>query len=65
MQVDKPCLNYFSLNTFFITTLIVTLGCFFTRVCVLPFQVPSREVDKDPKKLWTHWNKETKQVSTS
>ncbi len=27
------------------------------------FQVPSREVDKDPKKFWTHWNRETKQVS--
>ena len=26
-------------------------------------QVPSREVDKDAKKLWTHWNKDTKQVS--
>ncbi|XP_067942845.1 splicing factor 3A subunit 2-like [Watersipora subatra] len=25
------------------------------------FKVPSREVDKDPQKLWTHWNKETKQ----
>jgi len=25
-------------------------------------QVPSREVDKDSKKFWTHWNKETKQV---
>ncbi|XP_074643689.1 splicing factor 3A subunit 2-like [Tubulanus polymorphus] len=27
----------------------------------IAFKVPSREVDKDPKKLWTHWNKETKQ----
>jgi len=25
-------------------------------------QVPSREVDKDSKKFWTHWNRETKQV---
>lgn len=27
----------------------------------IAFKVPSREVDKDSKKLWTHWNKETKQ----
>lgn len=27
----------------------------------IAFKVPSREVDKDPQKLWTHWNKETKQ----
>ncbi|WAR01787.1 SF3A2-like protein [Mya arenaria] len=27
----------------------------------IAFKVPSREVDKDPKKLWSHWNKETKQ----
>lgn len=27
----------------------------------IAFKVPSREVDKDPKKLWTYWNKETKQ----
>lgn len=27
----------------------------------IPFKVPSREVDKDSKKFWTHWNKETKQ----
>ena len=27
----------------------------------IAFKVPSREVDKDPLKLWTHWNKETKQ----
>ncbi|XP_005096019.1 splicing factor 3A subunit 2 [Aplysia californica] len=27
----------------------------------IAFKVPSREVDKDPRKLWTHWNKETKQ----
>lgn len=27
----------------------------------IAFKVPSREVDKDPKRLWTHWNKETKQ----
>ncbi|KAL8584806.1 Splicing factor 3A subunit 2 [Nucella lapillus] len=27
----------------------------------IAFKVPSREVDKDAKKLWTHWNKETKQ----
>jgi len=27
----------------------------------IAFKVPSREVDKDPTKLWTHWNKETKQ----
>lgn len=27
----------------------------------ISFKVPSREVDKDPKKLWNHWNKETKQ----
>jgi len=25
-------------------------------------QVPSREVDKDAKKFWSHWNLETKQV---
>ena len=24
--------------------------------------MPSREVDKDPKKFWSHWNLETKQV---
>lgn len=28
----------------------------------IAFKVPSREVDKDPKKLWNHWNKETKQL---
>uniref|UniRef100_K1QW67 Splicing factor 3A subunit 2 n=1 Tax=Magallana gigas TaxID=29159 RepID=K1QW67_MAGGI len=28
----------------------------------IAFKVPSREVDKDPKKLWSHWNRETKQV---
>lgn len=27
----------------------------------ISFKVPSREVDKDSKKFWTHWNKETKQ----
>ncbi|KAK6191653.1 hypothetical protein SNE40_003285 [Patella caerulea] len=27
----------------------------------IAFKVPSREVDKDPKKLWTHWNRDTKQ----
>lgn len=27
----------------------------------IAFKVPSREVDKDPKKLWSHWNRETKQ----
>lgn len=27
----------------------------------IAFKVPSREVDKDGKKFWTHWNKETKQ----
>ncbi|KAL4225407.1 Splicing factor 3A subunit 2 [Mactra antiquata] len=27
----------------------------------IAFKVPSREVDKDSKKLWSHWNKETKQ----
>jgi splicing factor 3A subunit 2 len=27
----------------------------------IAFKVPSREVDKDNKKFWTHWNKETKQ----
>ncbi|BFZ04168.1 hypothetical protein BsWGS_07207 [Bradybaena similaris] len=27
----------------------------------IAFKVPSREVDKDPRKLWTHWNRETKQ----
>ncbi|KAL5007645.1 hypothetical protein ScPMuIL_016451 [Solemya velum] len=27
----------------------------------IAFKVPSREVDKDCKKIWTHWNKETKQ----
>ena len=27
----------------------------------IAFKVPSREVDKDPRKLWAHWNKETKQ----
>jgi len=26
------------------------------------FQVPSREVDKDVSRFWTHWNRETKQV---
>ena len=30
----------------------------------IAFKVPSREVDKDPKKLWSHWNKETKQVGS-
>lgn len=25
-------------------------------------QVPSRETDKDPKKFWSQWNKDTKQV---
>ena len=29
---------------------------------VLAVQVPSREVDKDERRFWTHWNKETKQV---
>lgn len=27
----------------------------------ISFKIPSREVDKEPKKFWTHWNKETKQ----
>lgn len=27
----------------------------------IAFKVPSREVDKDSRKFWTHWNKETKQ----
>jgi len=27
----------------------------------IAFKVPSREVDKEGKKFWTHWNKETKQ----
>lgn len=27
----------------------------------IAFKVPSREVDKDSKKFWTQWNKETKQ----
>ncbi|CAD5125223.1 DgyrCDS13462 [Dimorphilus gyrociliatus] len=27
----------------------------------IAFKVPSREVDKDPRRFWTHWNKETKQ----
>lgn len=27
----------------------------------IAFKVPSREVDKDSKKFWTHWNRETKQ----
>jgi len=27
----------------------------------IAFKVPSREVDKDSKRFWTHWNKETKQ----
>ena len=30
--------------------------------CEWMLQVPSREVDKDSKKFWTHWNRETKQV---
>lgn len=28
-------------------------------------QVPSREIDKAEGKFWTHWNRETKQVSRS
>lgn len=28
-------------------------------------QVPSREIDKAEGKFWTHWNRETKQVSHS
>lgn len=31
----------------------------------LPAQVPSREIDKAEGKFWTHWNRETKQVSHS
>jgi len=27
----------------------------------IAFKVPSREVDKDSKRFWTHWNRETKQ----
>lgn len=35
------------------------------RLCPLlhPTQVPSREIDKAEGKFWTHWNRETKQVS--
>ena len=31
----------------------------------LLLQVPSREVDKDGRRFWTHWNKETKQVTNT
>ncbi|KAH9594223.1 Splicing factor 3A subunit 2, variant 3 [Schistosoma haematobium] len=27
----------------------------------IAFKIPSREVDKDPKKLWTYWNSSSKQ----
>lgn len=27
----------------------------------IAFKIPSREVDKDPKKLWTYWNPSVKQ----
>ncbi|VDQ15403.1 unnamed protein product, partial [Trichobilharzia regenti] len=27
----------------------------------IAFKIPSREVDKDPKKLWTYWNASSKQ----
>lgn len=32
-------------------------------LCHAPAQVPSREIDKAEGKFWTHWNRETKQVS--
>lgn len=28
----------------------------------IAFKIPSREIDKDDGRLWTHWNKDTKQV---
>lgn len=31
----------------------------------IAFKVPSREIDKAEGKFWTHWNRETKQVSCS
>lgn len=31
----------------------------------IAFKVPSREIDKAEGKFWTHWNRETKQVSES
>ncbi|OWK12117.1 hypothetical protein Celaphus_00003374 [Cervus elaphus hippelaphus] len=31
----------------------------------IAFKVPSREIDKAEGKFWTHWNRETKQVSHS
>lgn len=27
----------------------------------IAFKVPSREIDKDPRKLWTYWNRDAKQ----
>lgn len=43
-------------------TVIVWIDAYIWPFCNLS-QVPSREVDKEAKRFWTHWNKETKQVT--
>ena len=42
---------------------IEILNCFMD-IKFFSSQIPSREIDKDEGRLWTEWNKDTKQVRT-